>query len=191
VSRQPGAVKQDKLVVILAEEWHTAEAMCRISGRLRENALRDKAVMFWMPPDSSRVLYRAVDGVLANSGHEPFGIVGLEAMAAGGIAYTGCTAEDYAIPFVNSFVLETDDLLEIVGYVTYLRETPQEDKRMRKAARHTARQFTWESAVKNLIDELTNQARVQGILPGRAKPAPLPLFEVEEGPEHLEQGLAQ
>jgi glycosyltransferase involved in cell wall biosynthesis len=158
---------------------------------LREAAPADVIdVKFHLPLYSSRVLYRAVDGVLANSGHEPFGIVGLEAMAAGGIAYTGCTGEDYAIPLVNSFVLETDDPLEIVGYVTYLRETPQEDKRMRKAARRTARQFTWESAVRNLVGKLTNQARVQGILPGRAEPAPLPLFEVEEGPEHLEQGPA-
>jgi len=141
-------------------------------------------VKFHLPADSSRVLYRAADGVLANSGHEPFGIVGLEAMAAGGIAYTGCTGEDYAIPFVNSFVLQTDDPWEIIGYVTYLRESPEEGGRMRKAARHTARQFTWESAVQNLVNKLRNQARIQGILAGHAKPAPLPLFEVEEeGPQ--------
>ncbi len=36
-------------------------------------------------------LYGACDAVLANSGHEPFGLVGLEVMAAGGIAVTGPT----------------------------------------------------------------------------------------------------
>lgn len=41
------AVAQGKLVVIMGEEWHTAEAMCRISDLLRGNGLRDRAVMFW------------------------------------------------------------------------------------------------------------------------------------------------
>src|SRR6202011_3433483 len=34
-------------------------------------------------------LYAAADAVLANSGKEPFGLVGLEVMAAGGIAVCG------------------------------------------------------------------------------------------------------
>ena len=34
------------------------------------------------------VIYAACDAVLANSGHEPFGLVGLEVMAAGGLAVT-------------------------------------------------------------------------------------------------------
>jgi len=153
-------------------------------GALREAAPADVIdVKFHLPPDSSRVLYRAADGVLVNSGHEPFGLVGLEAMAAGGIAYTGCTGEDYAIPFVNSFVLETADPQEIMGYVVYLREVPEEGEKMRKAARRTAHQFTWESAVQNLIGKLRNQARAQGILAGRAKPASLPLFEIEDRPD--------
>jgi len=141
-------------------------------------------VKFHLPPDTLRVLYRAADGVLANSEHEPFGLVGLEAMAAGGIAFTGCTGEDYAIPFVNCFVLETADPLEVVSHVMYLRESPEEGKRMRKAARRTARNFTWESAVDNLLGKLNNQAKAQGILAGRARPAPLPFFESEdaEGP---------
>ncbi|MBV9133757.1 MAG: glycosyltransferase family 4 protein, partial [Chloroflexi bacterium] len=42
----------------------------------------------FIAPDDLRVLYRAADGVLANSGREPFGLVGLEAMAAGGTAFT-------------------------------------------------------------------------------------------------------
>lgn len=108
-----------------------------------------------------RVVYHAVDGVLANSGHEPFGIVGLETMAAGGVAFTGCTGEDYAIPFLNAFVLETPDPLEIADYVMFLRENPEESTRIRKAARRSARQFTWEAAVGNLIRKLEHQARVQ------------------------------
>ncbi len=121
-----------------------------------------------------RVIYRAADGVLANSGHEPFGIVGLETMAAGGVAFTGCTGEDYAIPFINAFVLETADPQEITDCVMYLREHPEESSRIRKAARKSARQFTWEAAAKNLIRKLENQARIQGCLnrgPGPEPPA--------------------
>lgn len=39
---------------------------------------------FHMSQDMLRPFYAAADAVLANSGHEPFGLVGLEAMAAGG-----------------------------------------------------------------------------------------------------------
>jgi glycosyltransferase involved in cell wall biosynthesis len=118
-----------------------------------------------------RVVYRAADGVLANSGHEPFGIVGLEAMAAGGVAYTGCTGEDYAIPFVNAFVMETSDPLEIADHVMYLWRHPEESSRIRKAARKSARQFTWDVAVRNLIRKLENQARVQGSRAGQKSAA--------------------
>jgi hypothetical protein len=121
-------------------------------------------VGFHVPPKLSSLLYRASDGVLANSGHEPFGLVGLEAMAAGGIAYTGCTGEDYAIPFVNCFVLETDDPVEISSYATALRDSPEEEAKMRRLAKRTARQFTWESTIQNLLSKLNNQGRVQGIL---------------------------
>ncbi len=121
-------------------------------------------VKFHLPLDFLRFLYRASDGVLANSRHEPFGIVGLETMAVGGIAFTGCTGEDYAIPFINSFVLETTDPSEIVSNLTSIHECPEQGERMRKAARRTARYFTWEAAVENLIAKLENQARMQGLL---------------------------
>jgi vacuolar iron transporter family protein len=55
------------------------------------------------------VLYRAADGVLANSGREPFGLVGLETMAAGGTAYTGNTGEESARHLENAVVLDTAD----------------------------------------------------------------------------------
>ena len=123
-----------------------------------------------LPLSFLRVIYRAADGVLANSGHEPFGIVGLETMAAGGVAFTGCTGEDYAIPFVNAFVLETSDPLEITEYVMYLRDYPEESSRIRKAARQSARQFTWEAAVRNIIRKLENQACIQRVVGGHVWP---------------------
>jgi len=140
-------------------------------------------VRFHVPPKLSRVLYRASDGVLANSGHEPFGLVGLEAMAAGGIAYTGCTGEDYAIPFVNCFMLETDDPDEIACYASSLKNSPEDETRMRRLAKRTARQFTWESTIQNLLSKLDNQARVQGIGSGFLRPQRVAIRAREsEGP---------
>ena len=93
--------------------------------------------------------------------------MGLETMAAGGIAFTGSTGEDYAIPYHNAFVLETSDPREIEACVVYLEEHPEETLRIRQSARRTARRFTWEEVTKGLIQKLTYQARVQG----RLKPA--------------------
>jgi hypothetical protein len=42
---------------------------------------------------------------------------------------------------------------------------------MRRAARATARYYTWESAILNLIAKVENQARIQGMLPGEPEPA--------------------
>ena len=121
-------------------------------------------IRFQLPLDFLVIMYRAADAVLANSGHEPFGIVGLEAMAAGGIVFTGSTGEDYSIPFVNSFMIETSDPMEIVSYIVYLQSYPQQMERMRNSARLTARYYTWEAAVQNLIGKLENQGRIQGTL---------------------------
>lgn len=123
-------------------------------------------VRFHLPLQFLRVLYRAVDVVLANSGHEPFGLVALEAMAAGGAAFTGNTGEDYTIHLVNSVVLETADPEEIAGYAIYLRNHPREYDEIRRAARETAGCFTWESVVRNLISKLETQGRLQGALNG-------------------------
>src|SRR5262249_20468424 len=68
---------------------------------------------FPLPEPVLSAFYRASDGVLANSGREPFGLVGLEVMASGGVAFTGATGEEYARPFRNAIVLETDDPKEI------------------------------------------------------------------------------
>jgi len=128
---------------------------------------------FYCPQDFLRLLYHASNGVLANSGKEPFGLVGLETMAAGGIAFTGSTGEDYAIPFHNSIVLETSDPKEIESYLLFLMDHPEEDARIRRAARYTAGRFTWEQIADNLIQRLEYQAKVQGLItPVREKTVP-------------------
>ena len=119
---------------------------------------------FSVPIEFLRIIYRASDAVLANSGHEPFGIVGLETMAAGGIAFTGCTGEDYAMPYINAFVMDTDDPREIESYLIHLRDFPNEALRVRRAAKATARNFTWEVSLKNLISKIEHQARLQNLI---------------------------
>jgi glycosyltransferase involved in cell wall biosynthesis len=106
-------------------------------------------------PIARRVLFRAVDSVLANSSFEPFGLVGLETMAVGGIAATGCTGEDYVVPGRNALVLQTEDPREFIALYRRLREDPAEVAAMRKAGRVTARQFAWPEVVKrNLLPRL-------------------------------------
>jgi glycosyltransferase involved in cell wall biosynthesis len=119
---------------------------------------------FHCTPDFLRLVYFISNAVLANSGREPFGLVGLETMAAGGVAYTGNTGEDYAIPFHNSIVLETADPKEIESYVMYLMAHPDDTGRIRNSGRETAAKFTWEQVMENLFQRLEYQAKIQGLI---------------------------
>ena len=118
---------------------------------------------FFLPEEFVRTTYNAADATLANSGHEPFGLVALEVMASEGIAVTGSTGEDYAISFENAIVTETDDPDEIVGYLLHLRRHPEEQERIRCAGRNTAEQFLWDQVIENLVGKLEFLARKQDI----------------------------
>jgi glycosyltransferase involved in cell wall biosynthesis len=105
--------------------------------------------------DACRALYRGADAVLANSGHEPFGLVGLETMAAGGLACTGSTGEDYVVPGWNALVLQSSDPREFVRHFHRLRSDPQEARAMRRRGPMTARRFVWREVVlRNLLPHL-------------------------------------
>ena len=125
-------------------------------------------IRFHCPQAFLRLIYLASNAVLANSGREPFGLVGLETMAAGGIAFTGSTGEDYARPFHNAIVLETADPGEIESYITYLKSHPEEEASIRHFARETAAQYTWEQVSGTLIRRLEYQARIQNLVAGPA-----------------------
>jgi glycosyltransferase involved in cell wall biosynthesis len=118
---------------------------------------------FFLPEEFVRTTYAAADATLANSGHEPFGLVALEVMAAQGLAVTGSTGEDYAISLENALVTETEDPDEIVGYLLYLQRHPEEQQRIRQAGMHTAKQFLWDHVIENLVSKLEFLARKQGI----------------------------
>ena len=97
----------------------------------------------FLPNETLYALYGAVDAVLANSGKEPFGLVGLEVMASGGVAVCGSTGEEYAQPFENAIVCDTGDPRELEAYLTELFSNGKLGKRIRKRGRKTAAQNTW------------------------------------------------
>jgi glycosyltransferase involved in cell wall biosynthesis len=105
----------------------------------------------FVDPPARRVLFRASDAVLANSGHEPFGLVGLETMAAGGIACTGSSGEDYARPGRNALVVESGDPHEFLGLFRGLRERPDRARALRRAGRATARRYAWSQVVERAL----------------------------------------
>ena len=117
----------------------------------------------FLPEGLLGTLYAASDAVLANSGHEPFGLVGLEVMAAGGLAVTGSTGEDYAEPFRNAVVLETEDPLELVGALRQVRSQPAWAAHLRANGRATAREFTWDHVLDQLRYWLDLAALRQGV----------------------------
>jgi glycosyltransferase involved in cell wall biosynthesis len=128
---------------------------------------RDADVVFirsFVDEQFGRALYAAADGVLANSSFEPFGLVGLEAMAAGGVAYTGGTGEDYALPGFNAVVLESGDPREIVEHADRLQRAPAEERALRRAGQRTAAAFTWDSAAQRLLRSVKFGHRAQAIL---------------------------
>lgn len=129
-------------------------------------------------PEARRTLFRATGAVLANSDHEPFGLVGLEAMAAGGLACTGCSGEDYAVPGRNALVLETGDPQEFIGLYEPLRRNPERERAIRRAGQITARHYAWREVVQGVLlprlalqrapEELRGVARIRPRAPRRA-----------------------
>ena len=98
---------------------------------------------FFLSERTLRALYAAADGVLANSEKEPFGLVGLEVMACGGIAYVGRTGEDYAVPFGNSVVVQSDDPRELMTAYGTLGGDPKMALSVRADGLVTAQRFAW------------------------------------------------
>jgi len=107
-----------------------------------------------LPQPALFALYAAADAVLANSGKEPFGLVGLEVMAAGGLPVCGATGEEYAEPFVNAIVCDTDDGLELATYIESTLADPRQIHLMHVAAQATAQRYTWPTVLTVLARKL-------------------------------------
>ncbi len=144
-----------------------------VSRVLKDNASADVVnLVSFLPESLLGLLYASADAVLANSGHEPFGLVGLEVMAAGGLAVTGSTGEDYAEPFRNAIVLETDDPLELVTALRSVHERPELAQSLRRRGRETAPEFTWERVLEQLLYRVELAGFRHGAVAAGAKPAP-------------------
>jgi len=142
------------------DPWEAIEALAHIPRADVYN------IASFMSDELISVFYAGADAVLANSGHEPFGLVGLEVMAAGGVAFVGTTGEDYAVPFLNCIALDTDDPTEINIGLDFLRKHPDIVERMRVDAQETARSFSWKNVVEdNLLGKLRYVALRQLVTP--------------------------
>jgi glycosyltransferase involved in cell wall biosynthesis len=100
-------------------------------------------LLTFVPEELLYALYHVADAVLANSGKEPFGLVGLEVMAASGVAVTGSTGEDYAQPFENTIVCDTGEPDELASYLEQLIAGPALERAIRAAGAVTAERYTW------------------------------------------------
>jgi glycosyltransferase involved in cell wall biosynthesis len=151
-----------------------------LAGLLRTNPDADVINLTTFLSDALlAVIYPACDAVLANSGHEPFGLVGLEVMAAGGLAVTGSTGEDYAQAYRNALVVETSDPVEVVTELMLLKERPALAARIRRRGRTTAREFVWERVIDQLLPRVEFAAALQAV---KQPPAPAPKVVVRKRP---------
>jgi glycosyltransferase involved in cell wall biosynthesis len=75
-------------------------------------------------------------------------------MAAGGVAMVGATGEEYARPYGNAIVVETDDPAEIASALRGLVEQPALGERLRVAARLDAADFAWPVVIAGLLERL-------------------------------------
>ena len=105
----------------------------------------------YLSETQSRALFRTANAVLANSGREPFGLVGLEAMAVGGVAMVGCTGEDYVTPGHDAIALQTDNPREIVSHLTYLDRYEGAEMHLRQEARRSAARYTWPVVIRRVL----------------------------------------
>jgi glycosyltransferase involved in cell wall biosynthesis len=129
---------------------------------------------FFMPAEMLRSFYAAADVVLANSKHEPFGLVGLEAMAAGGIVFTGPTGETYSVNGDGALSLDTENAEEIVLNYLHMRDNPESIRAMRAAAPKMAARYTWEKVLAVLFEKINLAKCQQGtILPWQVHPYPI------------------
>jgi glycosyltransferase involved in cell wall biosynthesis len=132
-------------------EWRQAGARGLLDALRDVDTADVVSLRSHVDPAARAMILQGAAAVLANSGHEPFGLVGLETMAAGGLACTGCTGEDYVVPGQNALVLETGHPAEFLGLYRRLRERPEDGHAIRQAGRSTARRFAWREIVERVL----------------------------------------
>jgi glycosyltransferase involved in cell wall biosynthesis len=142
------------------ETWEDAlQAICAVGPADIYN------LRFSMSQPMLRIFYAAADFVLANSRHEPFGLVGLEAMAAGGLAITGSTGEAYSVDGAGAVALDTEHASELVLMIEFLRDHPQRSLEIRQAAPYVAARYTWENILEILMEKICLAGEHQRVHP--------------------------
>lgn len=118
---------------------------------------------FFVPEAFLRTLYWAATAVLANSGHEPFGLVGLEVMACSGVAITGSTGEEYIQNFRNGIALSSGDARELALYLSELATDPALCEKLREQGRASAKFYNWDGIVEDLLRKIEFTAWTRGV----------------------------
>ena len=130
-----------------------------VASALEESLADVISLRAFLPDETLYALYVAADAVLANSGKEPFGLVGLEVMAVGGIPVCGATGEEYAEPFVNAIVCDTSDGRELAEYLAGSFGDERRADRMRQAGYATANRYLWQNVIETLAHKVAYVAR--------------------------------
>jgi glycosyltransferase involved in cell wall biosynthesis len=119
-----------------------------LAAALRQTADIDVLELATFLPESLiPAIYAAALAVLANSGFEPFGLVGLETMAARGLAVVGATGEDYARHLHNCLVVQTEDPGELATAISRIESDQSLAASIRRAGRATAATYTWPEVI--------------------------------------------
>jgi len=145
------------------DTWDAALEAIRAAGAAEVYNLR-----FGMSQSMLRVFYAASDFVLANSKHEPFGLVGLEAMAAGGVVFTGPTGETYSADGAGAIALDTDQASELVLAIQSLRDHPEKAQSIRLLAPYVASRYSWDNVVEILFEKISLAGARQKVHPFHA-----------------------
>ncbi|MBV9333330.1 MAG: glycosyltransferase family 4 protein [Candidatus Eremiobacteraeota bacterium] len=111
-------------------------------------------VRSFLPEEALHVLYHVAEAALANSGREPFGLVGLEVMAVGGLAVTGSTGEDYTEPYTNAIVCDTANPRELAANLKLLIEDHDLAHAITAAGEETAKRYVWPRVLQILAHKL-------------------------------------
>ena len=138
-----------------------------------------------------KILYRAADAVLANSGVEPFGLVGLEVMASGGLVFVGSTGEDYATPGYDCISVQTDSPDELAYHAAHMKAFDVTSRSIRRTAHRTAQRYALPAVIQRalmpMIEELGGRRPARllprevsvGTLAVQARPAVISDFTKE------------
>ncbi|HEY1868415.1 MAG TPA: glycosyltransferase family 4 protein [Candidatus Cybelea sp.] len=140
-------LRVENLSIASREPEDVLDAIAEASGEIVN-------VRSFVPEQALHVLYHVADAALANSGREPFGLVGLEVMAVGGVAVTGSTGEDYAEPYTNAIVCDTANARELAANLELLVADRDLALSIMAAGEKTAKRYVWPRILRTLERKL-------------------------------------